>query len=553
MGHGLAKLRRLLALIAVVIAAQAPPIAVATQAPPITYAGSSCRLPGQWSVAAAFDLAASGLLPPSYPQLPGGTGVQTVPPTILKAVGWVESNWHQFTSQGLPLVSFDFGYGIMQITSGMAGAFGNVRGEIDPQVQSRIASDYEYNIAYGAQVLAAKWATVPQIGDGKPAEVENWYYALWAYNGWGWVNNPNNPRFSRSGTPAINAVGFPYQERVLYLVAHPPRDANGSPLWPAVKVTLPSRKQIGEHPGPLPLTTTHRQDPPALSAVYHPSKLGTLSPGGQQAVAVRVFNTGTQAWPATGTSAVTLAYHLFTQEGDPWLPISPFSSGIVAFGQGVVPLPHNVVPGHSVTLHAVVTAPADPGTYQLAWDLDQGSGVWFSQVGVLPGVQQLDVLPPGVTPTPPPLPIPTVVAAPAESLQYVADTSIPDGTSLRVREPFVKGWLVFNDGRRDWQPGWMLHLVSGRAFGAKRIAVPPTTSCQIANIVASMRAPRRPAGYQSVWRMQDAAGQPFGQRLTLVVDVQRHAPVPTPTPTAAVPATPQPTGTYVRPTPTPVG
>jgi len=48
---------------------------------------------------------------------------------LLKAVGWVESGWRQFDNAGRPLVAPDFGYGIMQITSGMPGAFGNVTGQ----------------------------------------------------------------------------------------------------------------------------------------------------------------------------------------------------------------------------------------------------------------------------------------------------------------------------------------------------------------------------------------------------------------------------------------
>jgi hypothetical protein len=162
----------------------------------------ACTTADVRSVGAAFDLTGIGILPPGYPPLPPESGVHTIPAVLLKAIGWVESGWHQFTPQGTPLVSFDFGYGIMQVTSGMAGAFGNVDGDLDPGVQSAIASSYRYNIDFGAGILATKWSTTPRIGDGNPSVLENWYYALWAYNGWGWVNNPNNPRFTRIGTPA---------------------------------------------------------------------------------------------------------------------------------------------------------------------------------------------------------------------------------------------------------------------------------------------------------------------------------------------------------------
>jgi len=503
-------------------------------------------------VAAAFDLAANGLLPPPYPQLPPSSPVRTIPPSILKAVGWVESGWRQFAPQGHPLVSFDFGYGIMQVTSGMAGAFGSVGGDIDPDTQSQIASDYIYNIDYGSRILTAKWKSVPQVGNGDPAVVENWYYALWAYNGWGWVNNPNNPRFTRQGTPATYPNTYPYQERVLYLVAHPPTDSTGNPMWRAVPVTLPSNQKIGLHPGRLTLSTTHRQDPPQISAIYRPFPLKVVAPGAPQTVSVRVTNTGTVPWLATGPASVSLTYHVFTQAGDPWQPISPFSNGVVAFGQGAVPLPNDQLPGETATIRATLTAPNKPGSFRVAWDLEQGSSQWFSQLGALPRVQTLRV---AQTPTPPgppsvtPTPTPTI----KENLQYVADTSVQDGTTLPSGQPFVKGWLVFNNGHTAWQQNWALHLVSGPGFGAKIIPVPPTRPCHSANIVARMRSPRRVGSFKSIWQMEDAQGHPFGQRLTLVVTLAGGGIRPTPVPTLPITPTPRPTRTSVAATPTPVG
>jgi hypothetical protein len=517
--------------------------------PRLSTAGYACSQPDTWSIAAAFDLAANGLLPASYPQFPAGSTVRAIPPSVLKAVGWVESGWRQFTPQGRPLVSFDFGYGIMQVTSGMAGAFGDVLGSIDPQTQSRIASDYTYNIAYGAQMLVRKWTSTPQVGDGDPSLVEDWYYALWAYNGWGWVNNPNNPRFTRNGTPATDPSAFPYQERVLYLVAHPPRDKDGNPLWRPVHVVLPARKEIGKTPGALQLKTTDREEPATLAATYHSSALKRVVPGETQTTSVEVTNTGTSAWPASGTTAVSLVYHLFTTAGNPWGSFSPFSNGVVALGQGLTPLTHDLLPAQSASLRVIVVAPSKPGTYRLAWDLQQGSGTWFSQLGVLPRVRILHVLTAGAAPPSPPSATPTPLPQARESLFYVADTSAPDGTVIAPQQRFVKGWLVFNNGESAWQSGWALHLVSGKSFGAKRIAVPLTVPCRSANVVATLRAPKQPGSYRSVWEMRDPAGHTFGEKLTLVVTVQGTGTRPTPLPTP----TPHPRKTAVPPTPTPVG
>lgn len=500
-------------------------------------------------MAAAFELAANGLLPPAYPQLGAGLVVRTIPPSVLGAVGWVESGWRQFTPQGRPLVSFDFGYGIMQVTSGMAGAFGDVYGQIDPAAQSEIASNYRYNIAYGAQMLAKKWATTPPLGNRDPAIVENWYYALWAYNGWGWVNNPNNPRFTRAGTPASNPSTYPYQERVLYLVAHPPRDRDGNPLWAAISVSLPPKNRIGAHPGPLTPSHTHRQDPSNRSAVYLPSPLHTVPSSGVQSVSVRLTNTGALPWLAAGDTAVSLVYHLFTSAGNPWQPFSPFSTGVVSLGQGQTPLTQDVVPGKSTTVHVTVTAPAKPGNYRLAWDLEQGAGLWFSQSGAPPRVQKLHVTTENAS-APPPSPTLTPMPQVKEHLDFVADTSVADGSPIGPRQRFAKGWLVFNDGKSDWQRGWALHLVSGSPMGARRIQVPPTRACRSANIVESLVAPRTPGTYKSVWQMQDPQGHTFAQKLTLLIIVRGSGPRPTPVPS---PPAPKPTRTPVAATPTPVG
>lgn len=511
---------------------------------PFTSVSSACQQPKRWSLASAFDLAANGLLPASYPQLPAETGVRAIPPSVLKAIGWVESRWRQFTPQGRPLVSFDFGYGVMQVTSGMAGAFGSVDGTLDPEMQSQIASDYVYNIAYGAQMLARKWTAAPRVGNGDPAVVENWYYALWAYNGWGWVNNPNNPRFTRQGTPASNPSNFPYQERVLYLVAHPPRDRDGNPLWQPVPVTLPDRRLIGTQPAPLSLARTHRQEAPQLSAVYAASSLSPLQPLATRHMQVRIVDSGTEPWAATGSSAVSLAYHLFTSHGNPWKPFSPFTNGVVAFGQGVAPLPRSLLPGQSATIDATIQAPGNPGTYRVAWDLQQGASTWFSQEGVLPRAETLQVLAPGQALNSAPMATPTPTPEAQDDLRYLADTSVPDGSELPPRHWFLKGWLVFNNGRRSWGQGWALHLISGRPFAARTIAVPLTPPCHSATIVAALRSPSRPGSYTSVWRMEDAHGHAFGDRLTVVVGV-RAAGVP---PTPGAPASPTP-----RPGPTPAG
>jgi len=172
-----------------------------------------------------------------------------IPPVILKAIAYIESGWAQasydplvkYGETGPVLVSADCGYGLMQVTSGMQ----NVSG-IPTVDQVMIGGNYSYNIARGAQILAAKWNDGPElrpiVGNRDPHIVENWYYALWGYNGFAFRNhplnsgyNPDRPPFSCQGDAPRD---YPYEELIFGCIANPPlRD--GRPLWDPVPVVLP--------------------------------------------------------------------------------------------------------------------------------------------------------------------------------------------------------------------------------------------------------------------------------------------------------------------------
>lgn len=103
----------------------------------------------------------------------------------------------------------DCGYGIGQVTSGMARSDANAT--YTAEQQQAIAVDYAANIAASVQILQDKWNQMYERGilanGGDPRYLENWWFALWAYNsglnlpdasdsaapwGLGWFNNPAN-------------------------------------------------------------------------------------------------------------------------------------------------------------------------------------------------------------------------------------------------------------------------------------------------------------------------------------------------------------------------
>ncbi|MEV0626367.1 SGNH/GDSL hydrolase family protein [Nonomuraea wenchangensis] len=143
----------------------------------------------------------------------------------------------------------DCGYGLTQQTDGMRkGA-----GPWDAATQRRIGMDYVTNIASGLTTLAAKWNEIHtdtggtmKVNNGDPQWIENWYFAIWAYNsgyypkaqasanggawGLGWTNNPRNSDYPASRRPfldnnsyadAAHPQHWPYQEKVLGWAAWP--------------------------------------------------------------------------------------------------------------------------------------------------------------------------------------------------------------------------------------------------------------------------------------------------------------------------------------------
>lgn len=169
------------------------------------------------------------------------------PCELLKAIAMQESGWRQFCVPDSPadevggasrtIISFDCGYGVGQVTSGMH------IGETPSFDRLRVAGDPLYNLATGASILAGKWKATNCVGDNQPTIIEDWYAATWAYNGLSYKNNPNNPNYdpARGVWNPKAGGGAPYQEHVFGWVEHPPDSAH----WTAVKLAYPRLSDIG--------------------------------------------------------------------------------------------------------------------------------------------------------------------------------------------------------------------------------------------------------------------------------------------------------------------
>ncbi len=118
-----------------------------------------------------------------------------IPPEIAKAVALQESSWDHFVN-GEPN-NVNGGIGLMQVTNDL---------RFD---QKRLGTDIQYNIEAGLYILDEKFKDLelPRLNDMNRDVLENWYFALLAYNG---KVQRNSPIYRADGTSNTNA----YQEKI---------------------------------------------------------------------------------------------------------------------------------------------------------------------------------------------------------------------------------------------------------------------------------------------------------------------------------------------------
>ncbi len=123
---------------------------------------------------------------------------KNIPAEVLKAIAITENgNFRQFNSDGTPFISQDGGIGIMQVTLEDADT---------PYDKERLKFDTRYNIQAGSEILLEKWnyggSRTPIVNGNEQDILENWYFAILAYNGLSFSNDP------------VRAAGQTYQEKV---------------------------------------------------------------------------------------------------------------------------------------------------------------------------------------------------------------------------------------------------------------------------------------------------------------------------------------------------
>lgn len=185
---------------------------------------------------------------------------KAIPSIILKAIAFKESSWRQFDKEGNPLFSRPEhpAIGIMQVAT---------YNDNDLETIHKLKTDIMFNLRKGAELLDEKWRFTPTIGDGDRNKLENWYFALWAYNIWTDKNNPNTLAVTSPGT-------LTYQEKIFNVLAHPEgflaRYIDPVEVTPIPSELLPA---VG-----IPLKTDHWMTP---EPIHYGDLSSADNPGGE--------------------------------------------------------------------------------------------------------------------------------------------------------------------------------------------------------------------------------------------------------------------------------
>jgi hypothetical protein len=142
-------------------------------------------------------------------------------------------------------------------------------------------------------------------------------------------------------------------------------------------------------------------------------------------------------------------------------------------------------------------------------------------LGVNTGTAPLPTVPPttGTAPT-----------AVCDSMTFVADLSIPDGTQMPPKQTFNKTWRIKNTGTCTWNSSYKFEFVQGDPMGGQTQTINGTVAPgQTYDMTVPMTAPKKPGKYTGIWQMVNGQNVPFGTRVWVQIVVKAPSePAPTP-------------------------
>ncbi len=135
--------------------------------------------------------------------------------------------------------------------------------------------------------------------------------------------------------------------------------------------------------------------------------------------------------------------------------------------------------------------------------------------------------------------------------QFVADVTVPDGTTMLPGQTFTKTWRLKNVGQCTWTTAYQMFFTSGTQMGgpSSLLFAKEVLPGQTFDFSVNLTAPTAAGSYRGYWMFKNANGQPFGigsqANQPWWVDIKVSGPTVTPGgPTST------PTATPTGPTPT---
>lgn len=115
---------------------------------------------------------------------------------------------------------------------------------------------------------------------------------------------------------------------------------------------------------------------------------------------------------------------------------------------------------------------------------------------------------------------PTPPADCTDQLAFIADVTIPDGTSVAPESTLDKRWEVENRGTCNWNKQYQMRLIAGSPLGASPDQeLFPARSGSRAVIRIQFTAPAEPGVHRSAWQAVNPEGQPFGDPIYIEIIV----------------------------------
>lgn len=109
-----------------------------------------------------------------------------------------------------------------------------------------------------------------------------------------------------------------------------------------------------------------------------------------------------------------------------------------------------------------------------------------------------------------------------DSLEYVTDVNIPDGTSMSPGQDFVKTWRIKNNGSCPWGAGYKLVYAgySDDMDGQFQTLTEVVQPNQEVEVSVQFKAPDATGEYLSAWQMENPSGVTFPKIIFVKILVQ---------------------------------